>query len=95
MEDLYFEWDEHKRRTNLAKHGIDFEDAIGIFEGVVFVRRSDRSGETRWVGVGEVYGRVIAVVYTIRGDRYRIISARKGRTNERRDYYDHKTAPGG
>jgi hypothetical protein len=30
---MEFEWDDRKRRTNLANHGIDFEDAIAIWEG--------------------------------------------------------------
>lgn len=95
MDEIEFEWDEQKRQTCLVKHGIDFEDAIGIFEGPMFVRRSDRDGEERWVAVGEVEGRVVAVVYTIRSGRYRIISARRSRKNERRDFYDRKAAPGG
>jgi uncharacterized DUF497 family protein len=93
--DIVFEWDENKRRFNIDKHAIDFEDALGIFDGPVFVRRSDRDGEARWLAVGEVAGRVIAVVYTIRGRVYRIISARRGRKNEARDYYNRKAAPGG
>ena len=32
---MEFEWDEAKRRSNLAAHGIDFEDAIAIWEGPV------------------------------------------------------------
>jgi uncharacterized DUF497 family protein len=92
---LEFEWDDRKRRTNLEKHGIDFEDAIGIFDGPVFVRRSDRNEEKRWVAVGEFYGRVIAVVYTVRLSAYRIISAREGRSDERRDFENRKAAPGG
>jgi len=28
----YFEWDDNKRKYNLEKHGIDFIDAIEIFE---------------------------------------------------------------
>lgn len=28
----YFEWDENKREFNLEKHGIDFADAILIFD---------------------------------------------------------------
>jgi uncharacterized DUF497 family protein len=95
MEDLEFEWDEKKRLSNLGKHGIDFEDAIGIFERPVFVRRSDRDGEERFVAIGEVEGRIVAVAYTIREDAYRIISARRGRTDEARDYYVRKAAPGG
>lgn len=95
MEDIEFAWDEKKRQTNLSKHRIDFEDAIGIFELPVFVRRSDREGEQRFVAIGEVAGRIVAVVYTVRGDVYRIISARRGRQNEARDYYSRKAAPGG
>jgi uncharacterized DUF497 family protein len=93
--DLDFEWDEKKRRSNLDKHGIDFEDAIGIFEGCVFVRRSDRDDEARFVAVGEIEGRIIALVYTIRGAAYRIISARRASNDEARHYHDRKAAPGG
>ncbi|HEX8209040.1 MAG TPA: BrnT family toxin [Longimicrobium sp.] len=95
MEELEFEWHQRKRWTNLTKHGIDFEDAIGVFDGPVFVKRSDRSGERRFVAVGVVEGRVVAVTYTVRGDIYRIISARRARTNERRGYHAGKAAPGG
>lgn len=90
---IEFEWDEAKRTANLAKHGVDFEDAIGIFAGPVVVKRSDRDGEERWIAVGTAEGRVIAVVYTVRAERYRVISARSTRKNERRAY--HNTAPGG
>ena len=95
MGELEFEWHEQKRRINLEKHGIDFEDAIGIFDGHAFVRRSDRDGEPRFVAVGEVQGRVVAVVYTVRNDIYRIISARRGTKNEAREYRHRKAAPGG
>ena len=29
---LLFEWDEEKNAANVKKHGIDFEDAIRVFE---------------------------------------------------------------
>ncbi len=32
---MAFEWDAAKNAANIAKHGIDFEDAIRIFEGPV------------------------------------------------------------
>ncbi len=95
MEGVEFEWHEQKRQINLDKHGIDFEDAISVFDGHAFVRRSDRDGELRFVAVGEVRGRVTAVVYTVRDGIYRIISARRGTSNEARRYHDRKTAPGG
>lgn len=70
----------------LRERGIDFEDAASIFLGPVLAKRSDRGGESRWVAVGVVDGRELAIVYTVRADRLRIISARRARTNEGRDY---------
>src|SRR5580693_2352854 len=81
-----FEWDEAKRQTNLVKHGIDFADTAYIFDGQ-FVEREDKRdayGERRYQVTGAVEGQVLRVVYTRRGDRYRIISARRARRNERR-----------
>ncbi len=95
MEELEFTWDEKKRQVNIAKHKIDFEDAIAIFEGPVFVRRSDRDAEQRFIAIGEAGSRIVAVAYTVRGEVYRIISARRGRKDEARDYYARKAAPGG
>lgn len=88
-----FEWDEGKNESNIAKHGIDFEDAVGIFASPVLEYRSDREGEARWVAIGALSGREIAVVYTLRDSRYRIISARRARTSERRAY--REAYPGG
>ncbi|MGD9839722.1 MAG: BrnT family toxin [Afipia sp.] len=47
-----FEWDEDKNAANLAKHGIDFDDAIGIFYGPILVRQSNRNNEERWIAIG-------------------------------------------
>lgn len=66
---MYFEWDEEKAEQNLRKHGIDFDDAIGIFERAVLEARSDRNGEERYKAIGVVEGRVIAVIYTPRAGR--------------------------
>ncbi|MBN2760001.1 MAG: BrnT family toxin [Rhodobacteraceae bacterium] len=42
--------------------------------------------ELRFIAVGALADEVIAVIYTIRGDTIRIISARKARTDEREQY---------
>ena len=85
---LDFEWDENKRLTNIEKHGIDFEDAIGIWEGdVVEVPSRSQYGENRLVAFGVLEARIIAVVYTDRGGARRIISARRTRRSER-EYYE-------
>lgn len=85
--ELEFEWGDAKAEMNRAKHRIDFEDAIGIFEGPVLEVRSDREGEERYKAIGIMEGREIAVIYTLREGRYRIISARRARKNEREAYY--------
>ncbi len=82
-----FEWDARKSASNLDKHGIDFDDAIGIFDGYYFEYSSTRNEEERYVAVGEIEGVVLAVVYSARGETRRIISARRARTNEERAYY--------
>jgi len=81
-----FEWDEEKCRANIDRHGIDFQDAIRIFDGPVLVERSDRKGEIRWVAIGILDGEVISVVYTERSESCRIISARAARRKERVAY---------
>lgn len=81
-----FEWDEQKNLLNRAKHTIDFEDATEIFYGPIFLRRTDRNDEERWIAVGSLESRLIAVVFTRRADVIRIISARRARKNEESDY---------
>lgn len=80
-------WDDEKAEANLEKHGIDFEDAIGVFEGPVLEIRSDQNEEERYKVIGMLEELEITVVYTRRGSRRRIISARRARTNERVAYH--------
>ena len=82
-----YEWDARKNASNISKHGIDFDDAIEIFGGIYFEYPSPRHEEPRYVAVGEMQGVVIAMVYTLRDETRRIISARRARINEERDYY--------
>lgn len=83
-----FEWDEAKNLANIAKHGIDFTRAKEIFSGptVDFVDHRRNYGETRRAVIGMVEGREVYVVYTVRGEVYRIISARRAKRDERRAY---------
>lgn len=82
-----FEWNAQKCAANIVKHGIDFDDAIEIFDELRFEYPSSKHEEARYVAVGEMQGIAIAVVYTLRGEVRRIISARRARPNEERDYY--------
>lgn len=89
----YFEWDENKRKINLERHLIDFEDAASVFDSPYLRRRSDRADETRFLAIGLLDGIEIAVVYTIRKEACRIISARRARQNERTAYHEALQRP--
>jgi len=83
---LDFEWDEEKRAITLQKHGFDFEDVVGIFDSLVIEWESPREGEHRTKATGVLEKRCVTVIYTWRGDRRRIISARAARKGERELY---------
>jgi len=83
-----FEWDPNKNAANIAKHALDFEDAISIFEGPYIEHQIAGRDyrEVRYLAFGIVHERVIAVVYTLREGRRRIISARRASPREREAY---------
>jgi uncharacterized DUF497 family protein len=85
---MSFEWDAAKSAANLAKHGIDFMDAVGIFDGPVLEKADRRRdyGEERIAAIGLLTGIELYVVYTRRADRRRIISARRANRYERQAY---------
>ncbi len=86
---MEFEWDAAKARTNFAKHGVSFEGACRVFLDAGRLEAEDDRmdyGESRYVTLGEVEGVVLYVVYTWRGRRRRLISARKATGWERRKY---------
>src|SRR5262249_42265140 len=96
---MRFEWDEAKNRLNLGKHGIIFERAVLVFEDPHALSFQDRfvAGEERWQTFGLVYGRVVMVAHTSRGDEkgeevIRLISARNAASHEKRIYEAHKGA---
>ena len=83
----YFDWDENKRKYNLEKHGIDFMDAIEIFDDLNRIEFENiRRGEIRVQVIGMAYDIVLFLVYTLRGRVKRIISVRRASKNERKAY---------
>jgi uncharacterized DUF497 family protein len=84
-----FTWDEKKRKLNLAKHGIDFDDAAAIFDGplVTVEDRREDYGERRYVALGFLADVIVSLTYTVRGDRIRIISIRKALKHETRFFF--------
>lgn len=89
---MEFEWDENKNRSNLAKHGIGFEDVLPAFRDVDALIEIDRdvAEDERWRLIGFNTLTLVFVVYTqshdIDSERIRIVSARKASRGERRRY---------
>ena len=84
-----FEWDDRKAHVNLRDHGVDFADAVSALEDPRALTISDdrEDHEERLVTIGlDFLGRLLVVVYTWRGDRIRLISARKATSREQRSY---------
>ena len=84
-----FEWDEAKRESNLAKHGVDFLAVAPLFAGAVVEFADERRdySEQRIRCLGTVAGRIYHVVYTWRGPNRRIISVRPANGREQRAYH--------
>ncbi|WP_297513248.1 BrnT family toxin [uncultured Caulobacter sp.] len=82
------EFDEEKRRQTLEHRGLDFADAVLVFEGPELTSVDDREdyGEDRLQTVGLLNGRLVMVIWTRRGETRRIISMRKCNDRERRKF---------
>ena len=86
---MNFEWDEAKRKSNSAKHGLDFADAPPMFGLPMFVVPDDREdyGEVRYQGIGLLKGNLATVVFTEPApDTIRLISLRRSAPQERKIY---------
>ncbi len=90
-----FDWDAAKAASNVAKHGVTFEEAMTVFLDPLARSVPDRdhgSDEERWITLGEAStGSLMVVVHTwadVEPDRsiVQIISARRPTSNEARQY---------
>ncbi len=91
---LTFEWDAAKAAENYTKHGVTFAMAQMVFTDPFAVERADNRrnyGEERFTIFGMADGRLLFVVYTMRGETIRLISARGAEPYERRYYHEHNT----
>ncbi|MBQ6435166.1 MAG: BrnT family toxin [Synergistaceae bacterium] len=87
--DLIVEWDENKAEMNWKKHRIHFEDAALIFLDENRIdefdeEHSDYEERRKVIGMVE---NILFVVYTERGEKLRLISARNATRREKEDYY--------
>ena len=88
--DLKFVWDSDKAEKNFKKHKIHFEDAALVFFDEHRIDNYDdfhSDDEDRIKVIGRV-GKILTVIYTERGDRNRIISARTATRDEEEEYYE-------
>ncbi len=82
-----FEWDAEKAIANAAKHGVTFEEAVTVFLDIDYLLRRDPVAAERFVAIGvSRRARVLFVVHCERGERLRIISARRATRREREAY---------
>ena len=87
---MHFSWSERKRKSNLRAHGLDFVDALSVFEGVTYTFEDDRFAyrEQRLLTLGLLSGIPVSIVHTEDANEIRIISFRKATRAEARIYFE-------
>ncbi|MGA2552848.1 MAG: BrnT family toxin [Burkholderiaceae bacterium] len=87
---MSIEFDPAKARSNLRKHGVSFAHAEqALFDpNALTVEDPDSRSEQRHITLGmDSLGRLIIVVHSQRGERTRLISARKASPGESARYH--------
>jgi len=88
MRDDEFEWDDRKAARNVRDHGITFEEARLAFDDPDSIDRLDADpDEERYKRLCRLDHRVLVVIWTNRGKRVRIISARPANKHEQQSYF--------
>jgi uncharacterized DUF497 family protein len=88
MSSSEFEWDEAKLIRNVHVHRIDFRDVPQIFDGPHLIQRSAYEAEERFIAIGFLENREVAVVFTVRDGKRRLISARPASRDERKTFQE-------
>lgn len=86
---MKFAWDEAKRKTNLAKHKLDFAEADIVFQGATFAFDDDGFDyeEHRFITIGMLHGIVVVIAHTEQDDLVRAISMRRATKREQALYF--------
>ena len=88
MRDDEFEWHDKKAASNLREYGVAFEQARASFYDPDCINREDPDpDEERYSRLCRLDDRVFVVVWTQRGNRVRIISARPATKHEQQAYF--------
>ncbi len=84
---MEFEYDPKKSRANKKKHGIDFEEIQILWEDPERLEIPAKTeDEKRYFIIGKIEDKVWSLVITYRGEKIRIISARRSHKSESRLY---------
>ena len=85
---MQIDFDQAKRNWTLEARGLDMGRAQEVFDGIGITFRDARLdyGEQRLVRIGYLDGRMVVLVWTKRGDVFRIISLRKANGREQALY---------
>ncbi|MCL2876621.1 MAG: BrnT family toxin [Betaproteobacteria bacterium] len=77
-------YDEDKRQSNIASHGLDFIGCDAVFDGPMVSWEDVREsyGEQRINALGFLNGSVVHITYTERGENLHVISLRKAEKHE-------------
>lgn len=90
---MVFEWDEIKAKENIIKHGISFENATKVFFDDCRIEIYDFENSTATEERFDIIGmadNILFVVYTVKTESYRLISARLATKVERKMYEQRK-----
>ena len=85
---MKFEYDEAKSIKNKQKHGIDFEEAKALWDdkNALIVPANIVDNEVRYALISKFLKKCYVAIFTIRHEKYRIISVRRCRKNEEKNY---------
>ena len=89
---MELEWDERKRRSNVEKHGLDFQNVRDLdWDNAVLVQDERHSySEPRYWAFAMHERRLYFVAFCVRRTGIRIISFRKANRREQRRYAEKK-----
>ena len=90
---MQLEYDEAKNQKNLVKHGMSFQTASRAFDdpqAVIIYDEEHSEGEERYNLIGAVDNHILFIVYTMRREVVRLISARLATKREIERYYENR-----
>ncbi len=90
---MKFEYDDNKSRINKEKHGIDFVEAQNLWqnENALIVPANIIDDEVRYALVSIFKNKGYVAIFTLRNEIHRIISVRRCRKNEERNYENNNS----